>query len=123
MLLPAVALLVAGCLMEEVTYGYTVVNYSSNTYIVRVTFQDGVVAAISSAPGSRTGQDRRPSPTVRAVVYEGDCSHEVADLHANNGISYIVIDKSGNVTAPAMMSNFDVTAVPYQELPVPSLCP
>lgn len=121
-LLPAVAVLLAGCVMEQIKYPYLVVNYSPNVYIVQMTYKDGVVADLSVAPGSRTGQER-PSPAVRALVYEGGCSNEVATLQSDAGIGWILIDKSGNVSAPEMMNQLDVTAVPYQELPVPSSCP
>jgi plastocyanin len=123
-LLPAVTLLVVGCNLgqEATTYSYMVVNYSPNTYIVQTTFEDGVVADLAVAPETRTGQ-LRPSPPVEAVVYEQDCSHKIATLHPGDRIHWIFIDKSGNVSAPATMSDFDVTAVPYQGLPIPSSCP
>ena len=123
-LLPAVALLVVGCnlVQEATTYSCLIVNYSPNTYIVQTTFEDGVVADLSVAPESRTGQIR-PSWPVQAVVYEQDCSHKIATLHPVDRIHWIFIDKSGNVSSPATMTGFESNAVPYVDAAVPSSCP
>lgn len=123
-LLPVVVVLVAGCTLvqEDTRYDYTVVNYSPNTYIVQVTYGDGIVSPVAVAPESRTVHSR-PSPPVQGVIYEQDCSHKIGTVKPVAVGYWILINRSGNVSTPATMSDFDVTAVPYQGLPIPSSCP
>lgn len=66
----------------------------------------------------RTGQPR-PSPPVQASVYEQDGSNEIATVKPVAPSYWTFIDKSGNVSTPATMSDFDSRAVPEQDLPIP----
>jgi hypothetical protein len=122
-LLPVVALLVAGCHIqqEDTRYWVDVVNYSPNDYIVQTTYADGVVFDLAVAPRSRTGNSR-PAPPVEAVVYEQDCSHKIVTLKLT-AQPWIWIDQSGNVSTPATMSDDESKGVPEQPLPLPSACP
>jgi hypothetical protein len=122
--LPVLALLVAGCggIQEAPSYGYNVVNYSPNSYIVQATDSNRVVSAITVAPASRIEQFLQ-SPLTQAVVYEQDCSHKAATIEPVAASYWILIDSSGNVSTPATMSDFESKGVPYQEPPLPSVCP
>jgi hypothetical protein len=123
-LLPAVGLIVAGCNLgqEATTYSLDVVNYSPNAYIVQTTWEDGVVSDLGVAPASRIEQSD-PSPLVQVVIYQQDCSHQIATVKLVAPQHWILIDQSGTVSTPETMSDFESKGVPYQELPRPSSCP
>ena len=101
----ALALIVGGCGVlgpgEAPTYGFYVWNYSTNQYVVRVTYESGSANAIvvpprsdahTLSPGLDSGGPRK------AVVMDGQCATQVTTLQLSDDWAQIIIDESGHMT-------------------------
>jgi hypothetical protein len=87
---------------EATTHGVEVWNYSSNQYVVRVTYENGSVETILVPPRSDdsiTAEGLDSGGPREAVVMDGQCTTHLATLQLSGGWAGIVIDASGHVTA------------------------
>jgi len=121
-LLLLLPLFVAGCHDFEATqYGYLVVNYSPNAYVVNMTYSAGDAYDLAVAPHSRTSANSASAPA-DGVVYDAACSRVVAKVSLVAPGNWIFIDGSGNLSTPATMTSIESNAVPYVNSPLPSSC-
>ena len=103
----ALALVVGGCGVlgpgEAPTHGIEVWNYSTNQYVVRVTYENGS-SAIAVPPRSEAdimsaGLLDLGSPN-EAVVMDAECNTQLATLPLADDWVGVVIDESGHAIAP-----------------------
>ena len=82
--------------MEQTQRGYDVYNYSSNSYVVRMTYKNGVGYDLPVPPEASVGQYRGSDP-VEAVVYDAPCSQQLATVPVSGPWAVIYIDESGAI--------------------------
>lgn len=91
---------VAGCNLQPTQYGFDIWNYSSNRYVVRLTFQDGTARVVAMPPRNIVFQHSVPDPQ-QAVFYDQTCSSQLATLKLSGSWAYVLIDASGAISVSA----------------------
>lgn len=117
----AVAVVVNGCgIPQELTrQGYSVVNSSSNSYFVQVTWANGKVTDMAVPPNSEA-DERSESDPVRADVYDSTCALLVT-LPMSGPWYYVLVDETGQITAMAHLSSPKLPSA--TEGPTKGVCP
>lgn len=123
----AVGSLVSGCNIGLLEYGYGVSNYSSNRYVVRLTFQDGTASVIGVPPRGIVGEHSVSKP-LQAVLYDQGCAAQLATLEIPGSWAYLRIDAHGALSLPTSPKGSgdgptDEAPSYASPEPVPSSCP
>jgi hypothetical protein len=116
------SLAAAGCTNTS-QWGYDIWNYSTNHYVVRLTFQDGTARVAAVPPNGIVSSHTQADPR-QAVVYDQTCSLQVATLQLSGHWAYIVIDPAAAMSADSSARLHADTDPPYATSePIPSTCP
>ena len=118
----AMSLAAAGCVNTS-QWGYDVWNYSTNHYVVRLTFQNGTARTVAVPPDEIVGGHMQADPQ-QAVVYDQTCSRQLVTLQLSGHWAYIFIDPAGAISADSTGRLHADTDPPYANSePIPSTCP
>jgi hypothetical protein len=125
--LMAAGVVVAGCNLQPTQYGFDIWNYSSNRYVVRLTFLDGTARVVAMPPRGIVFEHSVSNPQ-QAVVYDQTCSTALATLKPSGSWAYVLIDASGAISvvaSPLGSGGVHTDADPSYASPepIPSLCP
>ena len=95
----ALSALVAGCSWggSERSHGYNVLNFSADTYVVRMTYANGVTEDTSVPPRSNLYAVSVSDPA-RAIVFDATCSTQIAAVNMSDDLAYLLIDEEGGVS-------------------------
>lgn len=117
-------LAVAGCNIQTTQYGFDAWNYSSNQYVLRLTFQDGTARVVAMPPQAIVSEHSVSNPQ-QAVVYDATCSRQLTTLTFSGSWVYILVDGSGRVSiAPSPFgAHTDADPSFASPEPVPATCP
>jgi hypothetical protein len=121
----ALCLFLSGCdvQMEWTPPGYTVYNYSSSSYIVRMTYAGGAGNYLVVPPLAKAGELWSSDP-VEAVVYDGSCLATLATVTVSGPSAVIYIDEAGHFSTSAPTGPLSTESLPdMRPGPVPSSCP
>jgi hypothetical protein len=121
----ALSLFLSGCdvQMEWTPPGYTVYNYSSDSYMVRMTYAGGAGNYLVVPPLAKVGELWSSDP-VEAVVYDGSCLATLATVTVSGPSAVIYVDEAGHISTSAPKGPLRSAHLPnVRPGPVPSSCP
>jgi hypothetical protein len=121
----ALCIFLSGCdiQMEETQHGYGVNNYSSGSYIVRMSYVNGTGYYLVVPPKSSVAELGVSDP-VSAIFYDGSCLTILATVTVSGHWTVIYIDEAGHISTSAPTGPLSTESLPYgRPGPVPSSCP
>ena len=124
-MLVALSMLLEGCngQTEWTPPGYTVYNYSSSSYIVRMTYAGGDVNYLVAPSLAKVGELWSSDPK-KAVVYDESCLATLATVSVTGPSAVIYIDEVGHVSTSKPQGLLSSAELPNgRPGPVPSTCP
>ena len=124
-MLVALSMLLEGCngQTEWTPPGYTVYNYSSSSYIVRMTYAGGTGNYLVAPPLAKVGELWSSDP-VKAIVYDESCSATLATVTVTGPSAFIYIDEAGHVSTSKPKGPLSSAYLPNgRPGPAPSACP
>ena len=124
-MLVALSMVLSACdfQMEEKQRGYVVDNYSSASYVVQISFEDGTDYDRGVPPKSSVAELGGSDPG-KAVVYDESCLTTLTTVSVSGPWAVIYIDEAGHISTSAPTGPLSTESLTnMRPRPVPSTCP